>query len=305
MGDSGEAFQVVASVNQTPSYEIPSCDYDSSVVGGRHLGLGFHDDKKVSDDGSEGEEDFVLAMVEDETEEVEENNETEEVGEASSRSRRKKGKKRNEGFLSIGGIKLYTVDISSPEDDSEEITDEKDEDSCDSAEIYSSSDSESEELSSDDDLGDDSEIDEEVMEDYLEAIGGVDNLFKGDDLEKNLDLDLSSDDDDDSIDGISRKLGRVTLLNASEQYGMEKKKHGNNRKMKAKKIGDLIENYRSAALEDMVLEKDTRGFISKKKKFHSQLSRSWPNDARKSKKYKEIRGSEVWTLLIYILVFGF
>ncbi|KAI7756546.1 hypothetical protein M8C21_008749 [Ambrosia artemisiifolia] len=65
---------------------------------------------------------------------------------------------KNSGFLSIGGMKLYTHDISDVEDDEDKESEE-------------SSDSENSSNSSDSDTSSD-DIDDEIAKDYIEGIGG-------------------------------------------------------------------------------------------------------------------------------------
>jgi len=74
--------------------------------------------------------------------------------------------KRNSGFLSIGGFKLYTQDISDDENEEykEDLSDEE------SSRLSENNDSE---CTSDND----SNIDEDVVEDYLEGVGGSDNIL--------------------------------------------------------------------------------------------------------------------------------
>nr|CAD1831893.1 unnamed protein product [Ananas comosus var. bracteatus] len=141
---------------------------------------------------------------------------------------------KNEGFLSIGGFRVYTEDTSSPE---EEIDGSEDDDSGDEEEEEEEDEGEGgvpmeddededeeeeEEDSSDEDdssFNGDSDIDDEVAEDYVEGIGGSAEL-----LSSRWPGTKSSDESDDD-DGLPKpeKLGGIALMNASEKYGMKPK----------------------------------------------------------------------------------
>lgn len=175
---------------------------------------------------------------------------------------------RNSGFLSIGGLKLYTEDISddeSDEDSGAESQDEESQKSYNSEELNRSANSSSSEDTSDSD----SDVDDEVAEDYLEGIGGSDHVIDAKWLLE-PDLDASKDDSSSSscYDKALEKLGGMALQQASVEYGMKKahpwKKHS--------------ADYRS-------------GNISSGKKHVTQFPHSWPSHVQKSKASKKIHGN--------------
>ncbi|KAF2310504.1 hypothetical protein GH714_013170 [Hevea brasiliensis] len=194
--------QIVAYLDETPPLKAHNTDitygYNSSFVLGDnlHRGLGFYDESETNPDAV-GEE-----MVEEVSTEA-------------------FFPKKNSGFLSIGGIKLFTQDLSGGESDGELEDDEV---------------SESSELGeptglSDNDVSDnmsesDSDIDEEVAEDYLDGIGGSDNMLDAKWLVENH-LDGSNEDSSSScgsFDETLEKLGGIALQDASREYGMRKSK---------------------------------------------------------------------------------
>ncbi|KAK7347168.1 hypothetical protein VNO80_21695 [Phaseolus coccineus] len=102
--------------------------------------------------------------------------------------------KRNSGFLSIGGFKLYTQDIS--DDENEEYN----EDSSDEESSMLSENNDSECTSHSD-----SDIDEDVAEDYLEGVGGSHNILDAKWLPK-PDMNKSDDDNSSSNIGIDKGI---------------------------------------------------------------------------------------------------
>ena len=196
-----------------------------------------------------------------------------EVGmqECSSNSERKKV--RNDGFLSIGGLRLYTEDTSSPDEDDENGEEDSSDDSASNNDDEEDS---SNEESSSDDYDDESDVDEELMEDYLAGIGGTDELLKAEWLTENLD---------------SRKLGPVSLWKASEEYGMQK--HVQKTKKDSKNNGRWnSSNYNSSPMDELMFAKDRRAVSRKQKGDFSLVSRSWPSNGGKSKLDKKIRGEK-------------
>ncbi|KAK7388544.1 hypothetical protein VNO78_23363 [Psophocarpus tetragonolobus] len=188
---------------------------------------------------------------------------------------------RNSGFLSIGGLKLYTQDISdyeSEEDNGEGSPDEDCSASSEPEELLGSSESIDSEYSSDND----SDIDEEVAEDYLEGVGGIDNIMDAKWLLKPA-LDESDDDSSSSscYEEALEKLSGFALQEASREYGMRKaqpsKKHS---------VGSG-----PLALEDLMLEKDPRT-ISARKKHIPRFPHSWPSHAQKSRASKKMHGEK-------------
>ncbi|ESW27115.1 hypothetical protein PHAVU_003G175300 [Phaseolus vulgaris] len=179
--------------------------------------------------------------------------------------------KRNSGFLSIGGFKLYTQDIS--DDENEEYNED-------------SSDEESSTLSENNDSectsDSDSDIDEDVAEDYLEGVGGSDNIL---DAKWLLKPDLNKSDDDSSssscYDETLKKLGGFALQEASRKYGMKKDKP---KKKHYVNSGPLD-------LENLMIEKDPRT-LSSRKKHVPRFPHSWPSHAQKSKASKKMHGEK-------------
>lgn len=189
---------------------------------------------------------------------------------------------KNSGFLSIGGLKLYTEDISdseNEEDDNEVSPDEDGSGSSESEEMLGSSESNDFEDTSDSD----SDIDEEVAQDYLEGVGGRDNIINAKWL-----LEAVSDESDDdssscsSYDEALEKLGGISLQDASREYGMKKGQPWRKRS----------ENSGPSALNDLMLEKDPRT-VSARKKHVPRCPHSWPLHAQKNKASKRIHGTTV------------
>lgn len=244
---------VVAFMDPTPSSDpatpVPMYNYDPAIGG---LGLGFH-----NEDG--------------ELEEEEEEDPYESEG-------------KGEGFLSIGGVRVYTEDCSSPDEESGDST------GSDSSEEEEEEGESADESSSSDEDDDDSEVDDEMVEDYLEGIGGSSEILKSGWLAKKknleeqfLESESSSDDDDDDGD----KLRAIEIMNVSQEYGMLKKKKIKFRKGKGQISSPMVEFGLSAAMDDLMFAKDPRNFSGriKKKKALSQLSRSWPREGHRSKEH--------------------
>ncbi|KAF8393085.1 hypothetical protein HHK36_021326 [Tetracentron sinense] len=193
---------------------------------------------------------------------------------------------KNSGFLSIGGMKVYTEDISDVESDEFVIDngDSPDVESSESSELSDSGES-SESDGSEYMSVSDSDIDEEVAKDYLEGIGGS---FKVLDakwlLEQGLDVSDEDDSSSNSIDEGLEKLARISLEDASRQYGMKKPQ--------SKKKG-LVGSCRPRATmdADLLFVKDPRK-SSGKKKYVAQFPQSWPSDAQKSKNFRNFPGTK-------------
>jgi len=116
--------------------------------------------------------------------------------------------KRNSGFLSIGGLKLYPhQDIS--DDENEDSSDEE------SSTLFENNDSECT-------SNNDSDIDEDVVENYLEGVGGSDNILDAKWLLKPY-LNKSDGDSSSSscYDETLKMLGGFALQEASREYGMK------------------------------------------------------------------------------------
>ncbi|KAK2965788.1 hypothetical protein RJ640_009494 [Escallonia rubra] len=199
--------------------------------------------------------------------------------------------KKNSGFLSIGGLTLYTEDISDEEgdeDDGEEWLDEESLESSGSEDITGSSDSES--SSTSDNLPDNvSDVDDEVAEDYFKGIGGIEKFVNVDQLVGNVDVS-----NDDGISGGSftdtlKRFGGIALQNASMEYG---KKPQSRRKSLAKSCGRGAASYAwSSSVDDLMLVKDPRT-ASGRKKSVSRFPKSWPFEAQKSKNCSRFPGEK-------------
>ncbi|KAM0939106.1 putative G-patch domain, R3H domain, R3H domain superfamily protein [Dioscorea sansibarensis] len=230
-----------------------------------------------------------------------------------------KNKRTNEGFLSIGGLRLYTEDVSSPDEAMDE--DKEEESSSESVEDTEEDEGsmENDESSSSIDL-DDSDIDDDVVEDYLEGIGGSSELLGSEWLagrsleESDEDGLLKSRSNSDEDDG---KIGGSALMNASMEYGMKK---GNARKVKEKKKKNVsvspimdadisafydnlltkdstrgagpIPDAEISELYDALLMKDSRRGARHRKLVSSQGAQSWPGEAQMSKRYKNDVGGK-------------
>ncbi|KAK3123154.1 hypothetical protein QOZ80_8AG0624880 [Eleusine coracana subsp. coracana] len=281
------------------SREEDSADEEEAGDAVLHLGLGFRD---------RGNEKTVAELEESEEEIV------------YKTPKQPKGK-RNSGFLSIGGVRIYTEDTSSPEseglgssddesdsDDNERCGSEyggRDEEASDDEEGGSESDDESSGSESDEDLsiGDESSVDEEVVADYMEGIGGSEELLSSKWLASMNLADAEDDemDTDEDEDGFAKegkdKLEGYELMTASEQYGMKRPNSAVQRKGKGKVSDRDFPSMRVMGLEDMFMVKDVRMANRSRKgaktgSSSSQLSRSWPKEGRKGKKYHSILGEK-------------
>jgi len=284
-----------------------SADEEEAGYTGLHLGLGFRNG---------GHEEMELKL----------NQLAEEDVSFSTPKRKQEQNVPNPGFLLIGGVRIYTEDITSPESDRMSSSDEdlesksgdgerfenddgdSDEEGSEGEERDSVSASESSGSESDEDLiFGDSSVDNEVVADYMEGVGGSDellsskwitgmNLGDADTVEQ-----MYTDDDDDNDRFVKKgkeKLEGYALMTASEQYGMKRPssvEKGNGKRMVCKRD---LPSMQAMGLEDMFMVKNVwmpnrsmKG--SKTGSSSSQLSRSWPNnEGRKSKKYQSRPGEK-------------
>lgn len=301
--DSKDA-QIFAYIDQTPSSRSQemafSYDYSSGFAlgDGSHRGLGFSDELEETPSGVEAslkkmeeEEDQCFNSLSSEQEmNVEERN-AYEVGVAMAEESPAMvvSPKRNSGFLSFGGMKLYTEDISDEESDADEDGESVDEGSLESSDpggTVGSSESDDSEDTSDSD----SDVDDEVVEDYLEGIGGHDNILNAKWLVEQ-DLDESDDDTSSSsaYNGTVKKLGGIALQEASGEYGIKK---ANPRQ----KHNATTRDFWSSPLDDFMLIKDSRK-VSAKKKHVARFPQSWPLGAHKSKSSKKFPGISFASIL--------
>lgn len=284
--------KIVAYVDESPTL-VPhkveyNYDYDSGFVLGdsSHRGLGFCDESEAMQTGTASSSkqmkesdvsgsDSPVSNVEVDAEENAEKKESVKMTEKVMDST--PSEKENSGFLSIGGMKLYTQDMSDEESDDEYDGEPLDDQS---SEPYTESES------SEDSSDSESDIDEDVAEDYLEGIGGGDNVLEAKWLVEQ-DLDSSDDDDDSSgsgFDGTLQKLGGIALQDASKDYGIKKAKP------RAKKKIPVVNRDFDSFVDDIMFVKDPRTVSGRKKKHVSRLPMSWPLEAQKSKKSRNFPG---------------
>lgn len=292
--------QIFAYVDQTLASNSPDVaytyDYSSGFVLGdsSHRGLGFSDELEGTPSGNEtsvmqmdeNEDPFNSLSSERDMDAEERNNDGIGVAIAEESPAVMSTAKKNSGFLSIGSVKLYTQDISDEESDEEEDGESGDEGSSDSSESGSSESDDSKDSS-----GSDSDVDEEVLEDYLEGIGGQENILNAKWL---VEQEFDELDDDTSssggYDGTVKKLGGIALQEASRKYGM-KKTHSK------QKYNRAVRDSGSSAIDDFMLVKDPRT-VSAKKKHVARFPQSWPLGAQKSKHSRTFPGM---SLIGYII----
>ncbi|KAH9617239.1 hypothetical protein KSS87_012520 [Heliosperma pusillum] len=313
------------------SYEYSS----EFVLGGSsHTGLGFSDDKDVNPDVSElssgiMEEDeqfhpglgftkqvkasaggvvFSSTFIQDieepgydsandiQQEDAENGSMDEDVPDLLQEVPKKTPRARkNSSFVSFGGMKLYTQDISDDEsDDGEEENAEDDSDDNDDDEESSSESSESDD--SDDSSDFDSDIDQDIMDDYLDGIGGESQILKSKWLAlQNLDgQQICDDSDDDSSSDrygdTLQKLSGVALEEASRGYGSQKQQLKKKPSSKSSKSKGPSVDW-SASLDDLMVMKDPRWFSSKNK-HAARFPQSWPSKGRKNKNFGRYPGEK-------------
>jgi G patch domain-containing protein 2 len=186
--------------------------------------------------------------------------------------------KKNSAFLSIGGMKLFTQDISDGGSDGESLDE--------------SSESQRVELSQSDDSEDASnselDVDDDVAEDYLEGIGGSSNILDVKWLVENV-LDDSEEDSSSSgcFDETLEKLGGIALQEASRRYGMKKPQSKKNHASSARDV--------SQDLDDFMHVKDPRT-VSAKKKHVARL----PWSSQRSKNSRNFPGNVCSSAFILI-----
>ena len=305
---NSKSNQIVAYVDENPPLMADNLeftyDYGTSFVLGEssHRGLGFHDDdehvtKQNTDDDSatQVEEQGELCTrslssgKETGTDErvdgrvgVETANEMVAEASPSNKYSEDMSSPRNSGFLSIGGVRLYTQDVS-------------DEGSDDDGESSDGSSEYSEPLESDESSEDDSsvemscsgsDIDDEVAEDYLEGVGGSENILKSKWLVKQELLESGDDSSSSSLDDTLKKLGGIALQEASKEYGMIKTPSRNKRSVVSR------DHWSALALDDMLV-KNTRSTSARKQKNALQFARSWPPKASTSKATRKYPGKDL------------
>ncbi|KAL5229921.1 hypothetical protein ABZP36_028697 [Zizania latifolia] len=302
---------------------VPLYCYGPDVVGG--IGLGFHGGDDVEDEET-GEVGLHLGLGFRDCSDAEV--ELEEAVFVTPNKKQPKGRPKgrlNEGFLSIGGVRIYTEDISSPDSEGMDGSDEEsesdyekrdanddgdsgdsEEEGSDADEGGSKSDEESGGSNSEEDLSiGDSSVDDEVVADYMEGIGGSEELLSTKWVAGMNLADSDEDQMDTNEDGFLKKgkgneqLKGFALMNASEQYGMKRLNSADRLKGKGTGVRALdtdLAKMRVMGLDDVMMVKDVRMANRSRKgvkatSTSSQLSMSWSN-GRKSKKYQSVPGEK-------------
>ncbi|XVF88223.1 hypothetical protein PTKIN_Ptkin19aG0032800 [Pterospermum kingtungense] len=295
--DSKET-QIIAYMDQTrppkPSHLNYTYEYSSDFVLGdsSHRGLGFDDESEATPSGIESctkqmEEkegaysDLSLFEKEMDADHSHSSNSKVDDEVAEEFFSDALSPKKNSGFLAIGGMKLYTQDMSDAETeedyDGESLDDESSTDQEEQDEVHVS---DASEISSDAD----SDIDEEVAEDYLEGIGGEDSVLDTKWLVGQALDELDDSSSSSSFDETVERLGGIALQDASREYGMQKYQS------RKKYFGGANDTW-SPALDDLMLVKDSRT-VSGKKKHVSRFSCSWPLQEQKSKMSRKFPGEK-------------
>lgn len=292
--DSKET-QIVAYLDETSPLKADNIgftyDYDSSFVLGDsfHRGLGFCDESETTpgaigssskqmDEQPEGSS-FDSSFSEKEMDADETINCKVGEGMIEEVQTEAFSSKKNSGFLSIGGMKIFTQDIFEGESD-RETQDGEGSESSEVGEHIDLSDSDVSENMSESD----SDIDEEVAEDYLEGIGGSDNILDAKWLVENHldDSDEDSSSSSGSFHDTLEKLSGIALQDASREYGMKKSQSTKKYTVGGRDSGP-------SGLDDLMLVKDPRT-LSAKKKHIARLPQSWPFEAQKSKNSRRFPG---------------
>ncbi|KAL8206295.1 hypothetical protein R6Q57_009846 [Mikania cordata] len=261
-----------------------SYDYGASfeVDDTSHIGLGFHD---------EAEENPSIIGATPVTEKIEYSHfnssssheiETDMMDDDDASS----SQVTNSGFLSIGGMKLYTQDITyATDDDDDDDNEEEEEESLDSEDSCNSSDSDGAHNS-------DSDIDDEIAKDYFEGIGGSYTVANVDQLTGQI-LDSSDEEEDDNNGGcfsqMLKGIGGIALQDASREYGMKKPRSKNKSRAKPSNSGVATDDW--SAIDDLMLVKNSRSLYGKKK-HGAKLSQSWPSKTEKSRNFQKFSGEK-------------
>ncbi|KAM6553220.1 hypothetical protein CsatB_013982 [Cannabis sativa] len=291
--DSKES-QIFAYVDQTPSSKSQDVaytyDYSSGFTLGdsSHRGLGYSDELEgtPSDDeaslaqNEEKENPLFNSLPPEQDVDAEEGNNDEiVVANAEEPPAVMSTPKKNSGFLSIGGVKLYTQDISDEESDEDEGGESADEGCSGSSETGSSESDDSEDTS---DSG--SDVDDDVVEDYLEGIGGHENILNSKWLVGHEFDDSDDDTSSSGFDNTVKKLSGIALQEASRDYGMKKSQS-------KQKHSTAVRGSWYQSLDDCMLIKDPRKVFAKKKHV-ARFPQSWPLGDQKSKSSRTIPGTK-------------
>ncbi|XP_024961257.1 uncharacterized protein LOC112501773 [Cynara cardunculus var. scolymus] len=271
--------ETAATGSETVKYTY---DYGASfeVDDSCHRGLGFHDVAEESPCGIEAspviEKKECSGFDSSSSQEMETDMMDDDASDVSASS----SPVTNSGFLSIGGMKLYTHDISNEEEEEEEEDDDDDEESLDSSDSEESFDS------SDGDGAYNSgcDIDDEIAKDYFEGIGGSYKVANVDQL-----VGQALDSFDGRFNEMLKGIGGIGLQDASREYGM--KKPCSRKKSRAKPSKFQAATDDCPVLVDLMLEKNPR-YLHGKKKHAAKLPQSWPSKAEKSKNFRRFCGDK-------------
>ncbi|KAM7267142.1 hypothetical protein ACFE04_009308 [Oxalis oulophora] len=276
--------QIVAYMDETPA-SVPqdveyTYDYSSGFALGdsSHRGLGFDDESEATHGGS--------GLSEKETNaDMEIINSEENIPMAVTPP-----PIQNSGFVSIGGIKIYTEDISDEEnndDDDDGYGGLLDAEGSESSELGETDESSECETSDDDMFDSGLDIDDEAAKDYLEGIGGNLSVLEAKWL-ANREINNYNNDDDSSsnssFDDTVRKVGGIVLQEASKEYGKKKNHPG------SKKSPNVGVSWSSGLDDDIMLEMGTRH--SSRKKRVAQGRHSWPSEIQKSGSSRRFPGEK-------------
>ncbi|KAF8036750.1 hypothetical protein BT93_C2459 [Corymbia citriodora subsp. variegata] len=293
--------QIVAYLDEGPSSMDQaniSYEYHSDFVLGdsSHKGLGYYNENDAAPTGIETpsgkmenqeESQSGMSSAEQEVDCCE----SFDSGAAEKRAQllsKKTSAKKNAGFVSIGGLKLYTEDISDEEDGEDDVVEYSDEEDSESESAEQDGATDSSESDDSEDMSDSgSDVDDDIAQDYLEGIGGSDSLLDAKYLLQKV--SSSSDDSDDSsssdLDGTLKKLGGIALQDASTEYGMQRKCQS-----KDQGHGNVRDN-RSSAVDDFILVKDVRT-LSAKKNRGTRVPQSQSLQSQKSTRSRRFPGEK-------------
>ncbi|KAM7263711.1 hypothetical protein ACFE04_001394 [Oxalis oulophora] len=260
--------------------EDENVNYDSQDVNyGSHRGLGFCDESETTPRGSglsfkeTKEKDLSSSGKKTDADKDEDVN-------CDSQELVTPPSKRNAGFISIGGLKLYTEDISDGENSEDGNDGSLDDESSDYSESEKSDGSSECDDESDSDSG--SDIDEEVAKDYMKGIseGNTDLFGQGTDESD----DDGSSSSSSSLDNTVKKLSGLALENASKEFGIQKKYS------KPKRGSPNGRLSWSGGLDDLMLVKDPRHFS--RKKHVAQNRQPWPSEVQKTGSSRSFPGEK-------------
>ncbi|KAM0887925.1 hypothetical protein ACQ4PT_028678 [Festuca glaucescens] len=317
---SGGATQVLeVGINTAPCADPPASVsmYSYEVVGG--IGLGFNGDDDAEDEEA-GESALHIGLGFRDRGNEEMDVQVEEASFVTPRRQPKAKGRQNGGYISIGGVRIYSEDTSSSESEAMGDSDEESDSEYEVRDRNADVDSDGAEGDRDSDEDDsrsgseeglsigDSSVDDDVVADYMEGIGGSEELssskwvagMKLADSEDDDDDEMDTDDDEDGfLKKGKEKLEGYALMRASEQYGMKRPNSAERQKGKSTIGSDYdrgLASVRVMGLDYVMMVKDVRMANRSRKgakgSSSSQLSSSWPNEGRKSKKYHSVPGEK-------------